>query len=465
MYTKREHIHFVGIGGIGMSGIAHILKRQGYTVSGCDVTADGPIIDGLKKIGCAISCGHAVEHVNNVDVLVFSSMISQEHPEVLAGMHKRIPVIPRALMLAELMRTKYSVAVSGSHGKTTTTSLISHILIEADRDPTVIVGGVLKNLSSQAQFGYGDLLIAEADESDRSFLYLNPTMAVVTNIGAEHLDTYKDIHDVQKTFKSFLERLPFYGKAFVCIDDPTVRSMLPLPHIPIVTYGFSEDAQVRGVFVQEDDGSSLLTVHIYCNGKQQIFGPLKPRILGKHNASNILAAIAVCVELGVSLNVLEQALQKFQGIERRFEFKGMCDQAEVFDDYGHHPTEIEATLSVAVRRAKKHLHIIFQPHRFTRTEKLWHEFVRVFSHVAQNPSVASITIADIYPACEHPIVGVTSERLVGELQSFVRGNIFRYSSSFDEIASLIRGKVQAGDLVLTIGAGRINHVGNLLIEK
>ncbi len=465
MYTKREHIHFVGIGGIGMSGIAHILKRQGYTVSGCDIALTSPIIEGLRNIGCSVYDGHSVDHVHHVDVLVFSSMVDQEHPEVLAGIKKGIPVIPRALMLAELMRTKYSVAIAGSHGKTTTTSLIAHILIEAQKDPTVIVGGVLKNLSSQAQFGNGDLLIAEADESDRSFLYLNPTMAVVTNIGAEHLDTYKDLDDVKKTFRSFLERLPFYGKAFLCIDDPIVRSMLPLQHISVVTYGLDQDARVRGDFVNHADGSSSLCVHVHAAGQQGLLGPFQPRIFGEHNARNIVAAVAVCAELGVDLDVIGLALEKFKGIERRFEFKGMCKGAEVFDDYGHHPTEIAATLKVAARRAKKRVHILFQPHRFTRTERLWHEFIHVFAYAVQQYQLAGIYVADIYPAFEQPIAGVTSERLVHALLTLLPTARIHYQHSFEAIASLVYDDVQAGDLILTLGAGCINQVGTMLVRS
>ena len=297
MYKKREHIHFIGIGGIGMSGIAEILQLQGYTVSGCDSSIKTKTVMHLQSIGCIAYEGHHADHIAAADVLVYSSAISKDNSEVQAALAKGIPVITRAIMLAELMRTKFSIAVSGAHGKTTTTSLISHILIESNRHPTVIIGGVLKNIANNAMLGDSNLLIAEADESDRSLLYLNPTIAVVTNIDAEHLDTYVDIEDIKATFKNFLSRLPFYGKAFVCIDDPHVQAILPLPHINTVKYGFSTKADVMGNIVELTKSQGIFDVYNTdpLTKQKNLLGQVTLNIPGDHNVQNALAAIAVCL--------------------------------------------------------------------------------------------------------------------------------------------------------------------------
>ncbi|MBM3886864.1 UDP-N-acetylmuramate--L-alanine ligase [Candidatus Dependentiae bacterium] len=466
MYKKREHIHFMGIGGIGMSGIAEILRLQGYAVSGCDASIKTKTVEHLQSIGCSVYEGHHDHHVADADVLVFSSAINRNNLEVQAALAKGIPVITRALMLAELMRTKFSIAVSGAHGKTTTTSLISHILIESQRHPTVIIGGVLKNIANNAQFGDSDLLIAEADESDRSLLYLNPTMAVVTNIDAEHLDTYQDIEDIKNTFKNFLARLPFYGKAFVCIDDPHIQTILPLPHINAVKYGFSTKADVMGNIVELTRTQGVFDVYVTdsLTKHKNLLGRITLNIPGEHNVQNALAAVAVCLELDVPFAQIAQALGSIKGIERRFEFKGNFNQADIFDDYGHHPTEIRKTLAVAKRHKNKKLHVVFQPHRFSRTEKLWDDFVDLFARSDELYDIDEIFIADIYPASEKPIPHITSERLVEAIK--LKNPLLRiyYVSSYEEIASQLQQSLAPGDLLLTVGAGKAYQIGEALAK-
>ncbi|MCK4650544.1 UDP-N-acetylmuramate--L-alanine ligase [Candidatus Babeliales bacterium] len=483
MYKKRKHIHFMGIGGIGMSGIAEILKLQGYTVSGCDSSSQSKILTHLKKIGCTIYDKHNKNHINNTDVLVYSSAINKQNEEIYAALEKGIPVIPRAIMLAELMRMKYSIAVAGAHGKTTTTSIISHILIKANFDPTIIIGGILKNISSNVKLGDSDLLIAEADESDRSLLYLNPSIAVVTNIDAEHLDTYKNINDIKQTFKNFLARLPFFGKAFLCIDDPNIKEILPLPHIETIKYGFDENSDIIGKIIKLEKTKSIFDVYINKNTAfyKEIYNHIKDifkskknklqnkiklgRIIlnmpGKHNISNSLAAIAVSLDIEVPFEKIKNALKNFKGVERRFEFKGNFRGTDIFDDYGHHPTEIKNTLKIAQKRTLKNLHVIFQPHRFSRTQKLWNDFVETF---ANNKKIKTLYIANIYPASEKPIENVNSKNLVKDIKKKnPHINIF-YCSSYEKIYQEIKKHLNAGDLLITIGAGKINKVGEELIK-
>lgn len=469
MYKKREHIHFMGIGGIGMSGIAHILKLQGYTVSGCDECTTSKTISELKQVGCSIQEGHDTTHIHDADVLVYSSAVKSDNIEVIAAMQKGIPVIPRAIMLAELMRTKYSIAVSGSHGKTTTTSLISHILIEAEKYPTVVIGGVLKNIDKQACLGDSNILIAEADESDRSLLYLNPTMAIVTNIDAEHLDTYKDLDDIKHTFKDFLARLPFYGKAFLCSDDQHIRAILPLHHVNVVKYGLDENAQIMGKIISLGKSQSIFDVFIDTfisqrNTKEKChLGTITLNVPGIHNVQNALAALAVCMEFDVSFATIAHALKNFKGVERRFEFKGTYKGAEIFDDYGHHPTEIHHTLQVAEKRKQNRLIIVFQPHRFSRTLHLWNDFVQLFAQTTTAYQAAIIYVTDIYPASEQPIDGITSNKLVAEIKALRPNLDIRYVNDHQIIAESIKNELKQGDLLLTLGAGKAYQVADLLV--
>lgn len=471
---KKQHIHFIGIGGIGMSGIAEILKLQGYIISGCDKDLNSKIINHLKEIGCIIHKNHSADHIKDIDVLVYSTAINKQNVEITAALKKGIPVIPRAIMLSELMRMKHGIAVAGSHGKTTTTSIISHILLEAKKDPTIIIGGILKSISRNAKLGQSDLLVAEADESDKSLLYLNPSIAVVTNIDLEHLDMYKNIDDIKQTFKIFLARLPFYGKAFVCIDDKNLKSILPLPHINTVKYGFSDEADIIGQILELKKTESIFNVYLNTktafynqileknnNIENKIFlGQIKLNMPGEHNILNSLAAIALCLELEVPFEKIKNALKIFKGVERRFEFKGNFKGTDIFDDYGHHPTEIKNTLLVAQKRTKKDLHVIFQPHRFTRTQKLWNNFVNTFG---ENKKIKTLYITDIYPASEKPIPGITSKKLAQDIKTKNPNINVIYLPSYHEISQDIQKRLNRGDLLLTIGAGKVNKIGEELV--
>lgn len=456
MYKKKIHIHFVGIGGIGMSGIATILKYQGYEISGCDLDMDQMSVKSLKSIGCSVYHGNNTPSCNNpnIDVLVYSSAVKAHDPEIIEAQARGIPTIPRALMLAELMRTKHSIAISGSHGKTTTTSLISHILIEAAMDPTVIIGGHLKNISNNARLGYGDFLVAEADESDRSFLHLYATLAVVTNIDLEHLETYRDLEDIKNTFKQFLNKIPFYGKAFVCIDDVNVRSILPIAHLKAVKYGLSSpDADYYATEIDlQPDHSNFIAWH-----KGTALGPVHFNMPGKHNVLNSLAAIAVARDLDIPFDTITKALNSFKGIDRRFTFKGTYKGAEIFDDYGHHPIEILNTLLVAKKRAKKKLTVVFQPHRFTRTHKLWHEFIDVFLR----SDIDHLIITDIYAASEQAIPHITSQNLVNDLLKQnppFTVSYAPYDADFKLISGELEPLLHPDDLVLLLGAGKVNKL-------
>lgn len=460
MYRKA-HIHFVGIGGIGMSGIAKILRTQGYPISGCDSDMDQKSIVDLKKDGCMIFEGNNTTgcHEAPIDILVYSSAIRPHNPEIVAAQQKGIPTISRAQMLAELMRTKYSIAIAGAHGKTTTTSLVSHILIEAQRDPTVIVGGHLKNIGANARFGAGDFLVCETDESDRSLAQLHPTIALITNIDLEHLETYKDLDDIKDTFKRFLNNIPFYGKAILCIDDANVRSLLPMPHIKTIKYGLDESADLYGRDVTLFPDHSTFT--LFQKGTSLALGKIHINMPGRHNVLNAIGATAIALDLSIPFDTIAHALETFKGIERRFCFKGYFQGAEVFDDYGHHPQEIYNTLLVAKRRTKNKLTVVFQPHRYTRTDKLWHQFIEIF----KQSQIDHLIITDIYPASETPIIGVTSQNLVKALQeqnpSFTI-SYATYEPSFTLIKDALTPLVAHDDLVLLLGAGKINKLADYL---
>ena len=485
MYNSKAHIHFVGIGGIGMSGIAQILQTQGYYISGCDVDLDQQSIKDLILAGCTIfegnnspACQAAVP-----DILVYSSAIRSHNPEIVSAQARGIPTIPRALMLAELMRTKFSIAIAGAHGKTTTTSLISHILIEAGIDPTVIIGGHLKNIEANARLGRGEFLVAEADESDRSLQNLHATLAVVTNIDLEHLETYKDLDDIKETFKRFLNNIPFYGKAFVCIDDANVRSLLPMPHIKTIKYGLDISADI---FAQNIDlQPTHSTFDLYIKNEQfpvepnseqtenplvlsaskhssiKKIGTISTTMLGRHNILNSLAAISVSFDLGICFETIAKAIASFKGIERRFFYKGLFQGAEIFDDYGHHPQEIYNTLLIAKKRTKNKLIVVFQPHRYTRTDKLWHDFITVF----KESEIDHLIITDIYPASEAPILNVNSQNLVQamiEQQSKFSITYAPYESNFNSIREVLESLATENDLVLLLGAGKVNKLPDYL---
>jgi UDP-N-acetylmuramate--alanine ligase len=464
MYRKKVHLHFVGIGGIGMSGIAKILRYQGYTISGCDIDLDQKSIHDLKHLGCAIYEGNNTPscHDESIDIVVYSSAIHAHNPEIRAAQARAIPTIPRALMLAELMRTKYSIAIAGSHGKTTTTSLISHILIETKKDPTVIIGGHLKTISTNAQFGSGDFLVAEADESDKSLVHLQATLAVVTNISPEHLDVYRDVDDIKNTFKHFLNNLPFYGKAFLCIDNVNVRSLLPLSHLKIVKYGLDAAADIRASDVVLEPHQSTCCVYY----QQQELGKLTIPMPGNHNVQNALAALAVCLELEIPFADIKKALANFKGVERRFSFNGIYKGAEIFNDYGHHPEEIKNTLEVAYhrKRAAGKLTVVFQPHRFTRTYALWDLFIDT---LVQSP-IDHLIITDIYAASEPPLPEITAQNLAKAIQK----RHPRFSVTYvpyEEHFSLLKWNLDAivapDDLILFQGAGNVYKCAHVLTQQ
>ena len=459
MYTKKAHIHFVGIGGIGMSGIAHIIRRQGYTVSGCDLDIHKKSVRGLKDIGCTVHEGNNTAdcHDPSIDILVYSSAIQMNNPEIVAAQQRDIPTISRALMLAELMRTKYSIAIAGSHGKTTTTSLISHILIESALDPTVIIGGHLINISTNARMGLGDFLVAEADESDRSFLHLQATLALVTNINLEHLDTYKNLDDIKETYIRFLNNLPFYGKAFMCVDDPNIRSILPIPHLKVIRYGLSSDAEISATDICLHADHSTFTV----TQRGTVLGTIRFSMPGEHNVQNCLGALAVCLDIGIPFETIQKAIESFKGIERRFWYRGMFRGAEIFDDYAVHPREIEQTLKVARKRAKNKLTVIWEPHRYTRAFHLWNDFVELFS----KQKIDQLIITDVYAASEQPIPDITGAhfvRAIKKLHPDMHVTYVRYDKEFSHIKHALDEAAQEDDLVLLLGAGKLTNLPDKL---
>ncbi len=463
-HRKKMHIHFVGIGGIGMSGIAQILKNQGYVISGCDNDLQQQSVVDLLASGCTVFQGNNSHgcHDSSIDVVVYSTMIRLDHPELVAAQKRGIPTIRRALMLAELMRTKYSIAITGAHGKTTTTSLISHILIEAHMDPTVIIGGHLKNISANARWGTGDFLVAEADDSDRSFLHLHATIALVTNIDLEHLETYRDLDDIKDTYKQFLNNLPFYGCAILCTDDAHTRSILPLPHLKTVKYGFDDSADIYAHDVVLDADFSHFAVSL--KNQKNPLGTIQFNMPGRHNVLNALGATALALHLEVPFALIAQALSTFKGIERRFSYNGSYRGASIFDDYGHHPEELRNTLLVARKRAKNKLILVFQPHRFTRTHKLWDWFVQM---LIDSP-IDALIITDIHAACEDPIAEITSANLVKALAQ--RNPRFElYYAPLDEhfasITRILETITEPDDLILLQGAGKINKLADLLQTK
>src|SRR5579863_6433914 len=466
MHTKKSHIHFVGIGGIGMSGIATILKQSGHTISGCDPDTEQDTVTQLRHLGCKVYKGNNAAECNDptIDILVYIPMYATTIPAVTAEIARAqargIPTISRAHMLGELMRTKYSIAVSGSHGKTTTTSLISHILIAADMDPTVVIGGQLKNIGSNARTGNGNILVAEADESDRSFLQLHANIAVVTNIDMEHLETYADLDDIKHCFQQFLNNLPADGKAVVCADDENVRSILPLAHGKTISYGIEHAADfcARDIILNADH--SIFDVYIK---NDKLLGTITLPIPGKHNVYNALAAIAVAQELGISFETIAKNLASFGGVARRFSFYGMFQGAEIFDDYAHHPAEIENCLKVARQRARNKLIVVFQPHRYTRTQKLWGQFLATFA----TSTIDHLIITDIYSAGEYPISGVSSERLSEELQALNPPFTIHYvpfEDDFAQIKRTIARSVGQNDLLLFLGAGKVHLIADQIRE-
>jgi UDP-N-acetylmuramate--alanine ligase len=447
MFRGRvRHVHFIGVGGIGMSGLAEILRTLEFDVSGSDLR-EGENTRNLQRLGVRIDVGHRAQNVHGADVVVFTSAVSPDNPELLEARLHGIPAIARAEMLAELMRVKYGIAIAGSHGKTTTTSLVATILRASGFDPTVVVGGRMASLSSNARLGAGDLLVAEADESDGSFLRLTPTIAVVTNIDAEHLDFYKTHEAVKEAFVAFLEKVPFYGLSVLCLDHPHVQDLLPRIQRRHVTYGLSSQAQ----YSARNISFRGLSTSFVAYRRGEPLGEFSVRMPGQHNVLNTLAAIAVADELEVPLDVMKEALATFHGVARRFSIVDEAEGVTLVDDYGHHPAEIEATLSAARNAYDKRILVAFQPHRYTRTESLWDDFTRSFN------KADVVLVCDIYAAGEKAIPGISSERLAKAIAEHGHGAV-RYVRDRAELAAELARIARPGDVVIALGAGDVNKV-------
>ena len=458
-----RHIHFVGIGGAGMSGIAEVLFNLGYTISGSDLS-DSTVLRRLNGLGIHTCIGHAAHNIAGADAEVTSTAVQQDNPEVVAAREKRIPVVPRALMLAELMRLKQGIAIAGTHGKTTTTSLVTSVLAEAGLDPTFVIGGRLNSAGANAKLGSGDYIVVEADKSDASFLNLLPVMAVVTNIDADHMETYgHDFGNLKKAFVDFLHRMPFYGTAVLCTDNPAIREILPLVTCPVTSYGFGEDAQVRAVDVRAVDGEMHFTVQRR-NGVTLPDLPIVLSLPGDHNVLNALSAIAIAVELNIPDAAVQKALAEFKGVGRRFQRYGELPTSDggrftLIDDYGHHPVEMEATLAAA-RGAfpGRRLVLAFQPHRYTRTRDCFEDFVKVIGQGAD-----TVLLAEVYAAGEAPIVAADGRSLARALR--VAGKV--EPLFVDDIADLpqtIASSVRGGDVVICMGAGSIGAVPGKVVD-
>jgi UDP-N-acetylmuramate--alanine ligase len=458
MFAKIQRIHFVGIGGIGMSGIAEVLLNLGYKISGSDLKSSA-VTRRLAALGAVIFEGHTAANVVGVDVIVTSSAISVDNPEVVEARRHHVPVIQRAEMLAELMRLKYGIAIAGMHGKTTTTSMVATVLATGGLDPTVVVGGRVDAMGSNARLGKSQYLVAEADESDRSFLKLSPILSVVTNIDREHMDCYRDMRDVRRTFLEFMERVPFYGVVVGCNDDLVLRRLLPRVHRRVTTYGTSQgsDFLIR-MGSSQTTGENTPLIRFRVTYKDKDLGEFTLHVPGTHNVLNAAAAIAVGTALDISTEQIRTALDSFRGVDRRFQLKGNVAGVSVIDDYGHHPTEIRATLAAARQCGFRRVHVIFQPHRFTRTRDLMDDFATAFV------DADTVCLVDIYPANEKPIEGITAETLVKRIAA--EGNVsVSYAASFSDAVAMVAALAKPGDMVLTLGAGSVSQLGTMILRK
>ena len=453
MLHKKHRVHFVGIGGIGMSGIAEVLLNSGYVVSGSDLH-DSEATQRLRKLGAQIFVGHQADNLMvNPSVVVISTAVRYSNPEVLEARRRQIPVIPRAEMLAELMRMKYGIAVAGSHGKTTTTSMTAAVLSVAGLDPTIVIGGRVHMLGTNAKMGQGEILVAEADESDGSFLLLTPTIAVVTNIDREHMDYHQTMERLNESFLLFANKVPFYGLAVFCIDSPNVRAVLPKVRKRFATYGLSPEADFSVQDLQmKAGGVEFMVLH---NGK--VLGRLNLQLPGRHSATNALAAVAVAHELEIPFSCTAEALAAFSGIDRRFEIKGQPRDILIIDDYGHHPVEVRATIGAIRESWKRPLTVIFQPHRYSRTQDLFDEFLTAFEGADR------LVVTEIYSAGEDPVPGVTGEALYQAIKRHGHMDV-EFIADKANIAPRLAERLVAGEVVLTLGAGDIYKVGESIAE-
>jgi UDP-N-acetylmuramate--alanine ligase len=456
MLGKIRKIHFVGIGGIGMSGIAEVLLTLGFQVSGSDQKAT-PVTERLASLGAKVFEGHVASNASEAQVVVVSSAVRPDNPEIQEAQRRQVPVIPRAEMLAELMRMKFNVAVAGAHGKTSVTSMIAVMTAEAKLDPTAVIGGRLDVFGSSARLGKSDLMVVEADESDRSFLYLLPTIAVVTNIDREHLDHYRDIDDIAAAFVSFMNKVPFYGTVVACFDPPwreLMQTLMPKLRRRVVTYGIEAGADIQGRIRDLTSAGSVFDVAV----KGKDLGAFSIPVPGRHNVQNALAAIAVGLELDLSAEQIRGGLERFRAADRRFQIKAEVEGITIVDDYGHHPTEIRATLDAARLRGAKRLIAIFQPHRYTRTKFLLDELAGSFAGCDR------VYVLDIYGASEPPIPGITAGRLVGRMHELGANNA-RYAPSEEQLMRELLLEAQPGDLIITIGAGSVWKIGEGLAKQ
>jgi UDP-N-acetylmuramate--alanine ligase len=457
MFATSQHAHFIGIGGIGMSGIAEILLNLDMKVSGSDLRR-GPVTDRLAQMGATIYEGHDAANIAGATVVVTSSAVSASNPEVLEARARKIPVIQRAEMLAELMRLKYGIAIAGMHGKTTTTSMVASVLAAGGLDPTVVVGGRVDALGSNAKLGSSQYLVAEADESDRSFLKLSPILAVVTNLDREHMDCYRDMADVEQAFLTFIDKLPFYGAVTACVDNPLLAAILPRAHRRVFTYGVAAEADYRLEFVDAQKDSSTAGKGSFARFQVVTalgpLGPLELHVPGRHNVLNATAAVAIAHQLGVDAEKIALGLSHFRGVDRRFQLRGTASGITVVDDYGHHPTEIRATLAAARECGYKKIHVVFQPHRFSRTLDLLDQFTGAFR------DADTVIVLPIYAASEEPIPGVTAERLAARIE----GPQVQYASDFPAAIAAVATQAKEGDLILTLGAGNVSQLGPQILE-
>jgi UDP-N-acetylmuramate--alanine ligase len=470
MFAPSQRVHFIGIGGIGMSGIAEILLTMGYAVSGSDLRGSSTT-ERLERLGATIYVGHAAGNAAASDVVVTSSAVAKDNPEVVEARARKIPVIQRAEMLAELMRLKYGIAIAGMHGKTTTTSMVAAVLAGGELDPTVVVGGRVDAMGSNARLGKSQYLVAEADESDRSFLMLSPILAVVTNLDREHMDSYADMADVENCFVAFMDKVPFYGAVTACVDDERLRVILPRVRRRVYTYGVSAEADFRlrmlpgepvadpgskgGTWGTQNVGEAHARFEV--NARGLVLGPFELHVPGRHNVLNATAAVAIGVQLGLTPEKIAAGLATFRGVDRRFQVRGVERGVTVIDDYGHHPTEIRATLQAARECGYGRVLVLFQPHRFTRTRDLMDDFAGAFG------DADAVQVLDIYAASEQPIEGVTGETLAAAIQAKNGGRVM-YAASMAEAVERLVEDARPGEMILTLGAGSVSQAGPMLLE-
>jgi UDP-N-acetylmuramate--alanine ligase len=454
MFKKYRQIHFVGIGGVGMSGIAEVLLNLGYRVTGSDLKR-GESVERLERLGAKIFVGHQPAHVEGAHVVVYSSAVAQDNVEVQVARQRGIPSIPRAEMLAELMRLKYGIAIAGTHGKTTTTSMVAAVVAAGGFDPTVVVGGRVHGLGANARLGQGEFLVAEADESDGSFLKLSPTIAVVTTVDAEHLDHYADLEAIQAAFLQFVNKVPFYGAAVLCLDEPNIQQMIPQIEKRVITYGLESGADLTARRLMFSEMSSQFEiVH-----RGRLLGPGSLQVPGRHNVLNALAAVAVGLDLEVPFERIQQALAGFSGVQRRFQVRGEAQGVLIVDDYGHHPAEIRATLAAAKAGFDRRVITVFQPHRFTRTLHLRKDFLTAFYQSDV------LIVMDIYPAGEAPIPGVHARDLADGIAAHGHREVLYMNGDRDGVVQYLCESTRPGDLVLTLGAGDVGQLGADLMAR